>query len=230
MQKNNTIGLVVYVVLSVLLAVVGGLMLFTTQELITSIVYEYSIYGLGGLFLLCGLYFIIKYFTKQEYYNLSNYGFTFGVVLIVAGILVVVNRLIIESYINMFLIITSLILGTTDFQYSLSMKHTRFNGYIGGIIVAVISVAGSILMLWDYMKWVSNKSNIYFGFLMTVGIFSLITLLLTFISLKRDNREKDKAAIRNLEDDPGKANIDNVTGDDVEDSVFETNSSNENND
>ena len=126
--------------------------------------------------------------------------------------------------------ITSLILGTTDFQYSLSMKHTRFNGYIGGIIVAVISVAGSILMLWDYMKWVSNKSNIYFGFLMTVGIFSLITLLLTFISLKRDNREKDKAAIRNLEDDPGKANIDNVTGDDVEDSVFETNSSNENND
>ncbi|MCF0129206.1 MAG: hypothetical protein HUJ70_11560 [Pseudobutyrivibrio sp.] len=219
-KTASNFGLILHILISLVLIAVGCLMIFIKSPIINNILYEYSVYGVVAAAAVTGIAFIVRYFVKDEYKHISNYGFTKGVFLVVVSAALMVNATEAASYIDIFFNCLALVIGTIIFQEALSMKYMKNSAWGLALFMALVIIAASIVMIMNVNNFVSTKSIVYYGYLIASGALSLVSLLMNLFSAKKDFKnnqtlpETNNESVLSVESDNVNADFNTVTDND----------------
>ena len=219
-KTASNFGLILNILISLVLIVAGCLMIFIKSPIINDILYEYSVYGVVAAAAVTEIAFIVRYFVKDEYKHISNYGFTKGVFLVVVSAAFMVNATEAASYIDIFFNCLALVIGTIIFQEALSMKYMKNSAWGLALFMALVIIAASIVMIMNVNNFVSTKSIVYYGYLIASGALSLVSLLMNLFSAKKDFKnnqtlpETNNESVLSVESDNVNADFNTVTDND----------------
>ncbi|MBQ5430539.1 MAG: DUF308 domain-containing protein [Lachnospiraceae bacterium] len=201
--SRNFSAMMIIVMLSILFVLMGSLMTFL--EGMKSI---YFCYVTAGFFLLGGAWLSIRYFVKEEYRQITNYDFSFGVLMLLGGVLLCIRaKDILPAF---FVLLGALLLVEAVFllQFAIMMKIRE--SAPGSILIFAFAAAVtslSLLILLDPDQILEQASMIrwfYIG-VMIAGILGLLSLLIVGVTSGRAAKETSLAeeeAIEEKEPDP----------------------------
>ncbi|QFJ55570.1 DUF308 domain-containing protein [Pseudobutyrivibrio xylanivorans] len=235
--KDSKVALVAHIVTSLVFIALGVCLLTLDASLISTIAYSFSVLAVGILFIVFGAWYMIKYFFNHEYIKLTNYGFTMGVILVIIGAIFIFQANYISAYIDALVCIIGIILGAVMLQQSFALFHiqrgTWFLSLIFGLATVGVSIAILVLTPWKFFDG-TIYSCVY---MIVVGGLSLFSLLLMGIGLHDHKKDSDRNYSRNMEDSPLSAkkasdesifedepfvdNVETVSLNETEDSLFE---------
>lgn len=201
--KTSKAGLIAHILTSILFLGIGIclLVLSSYTDLISEVVYSFSIVAIGILFICFGAFYMIKYFFNQEFRKISNYGFTMGVILVIIGSVFIFKSVDISTFIDSIICLIGVILGSVMLQNAFALFHIDRSSWFISLIFAIASIAFSIYLL-------VNRCQFFVGeilpsvFLICVGALSLISLLMMSLGLKDSKKIAQKLYERNLDEAP----------------------------
>jgi len=210
--KESKAGLAAHIIGALAFLAVGICLLVLDASFIEKLVYSFSVLGIGILFIIFGVYYMIKYFFNHEFVRVSNYGFTMGVILMIIGSVIIFKADHISSFIDALVCLIGFIFGAIMLQQSFALFHMqRFTWFIS-LVLGAATIASSVYLLMENAKFFTGEfiSAVY---LVTVGGVSLFSLILMALGLNGHKKDSNKIYKRNVEDSP--------LGSQVDDSIFE---------
>lgn len=207
--KDSKAGLIANIIGAIAYLAVGICLLTLNVEIISKVVYSFSILGFGILFVCFGMYYMIKYFFNHEFTRITSYGFTMGVILVVIGAVFVVNANVVSTFIDALVCLIGVVFGAIMLQQSFALFHIQRGSWFLSLILGAATIAASIYILLTPIKIFDG--NVYAStYLIVVGACSLFSLLLMVIGLKDHKKDSNRNFNRNMEDSPisGKSKVD----------------------
>ena len=211
--KDSKAGLIANIIGAIAYLAVGICLLTLNTDIISKVVYSFSILAFGILFVCFGMYYMIKYFFNHEYTRITSYGFTMGVILVVIGAVFVVNADVVSAFIDALVCLIGVVFGAIMLQQSFALFHIQRGSWFLSLILGIATIAASVYILLTPMQIFAGDlyASIY---LIVVGAFALFSLLLMVIGLRDHKKDSNRNYKRNIEDSPiGKNKMD--------DSIFE---------
>ncbi|SDW06372.1 Short repeat of unknown function [Lachnospiraceae bacterium KHCPX20] len=175
-NNRNFSAMMIVVMLSILFVVMGALMTF-----LSGMESVYFCYVMAGFFLLGGAWLSIRYFVKEEYLHITNYDFSFGILMLISGVLLCVRaKDLLPGY---FVLLGILLLVEAVFLLQFAIMTKTLQGGEVWLVILLFSllVAGLslfVLLKTDYI--LSNTSLLkkcYIG-VMIAGILGLVSFLI----------------------------------------------------
>lgn len=161
---------------SVVFLVLGGLLLFVPK--ITPAILCYS---LAGGIMGIGVILIVRYFMTEAYKNIQSYGFSFGVLLILCGSIILARTTILSEYLYTALGALMLAASVFKLQNALDLKAIRdAYWWIWLLIAFVFAIFATVIIVNPFSD---KKTLAQFASVLVLidGIISLIgTLYLAF--------------------------------------------------
>ncbi len=177
-ENSNFTGMMAVVMISVLFLVIGGIMIFFPQVHIMNFVYV-----MGGFLLVAGAWEIVRYFIREEYRNIANFDFSAGVILLIAGCVLIVRAEAAAAFIYMIFGALVLVLGVTLLQHTFALKALKSAGWVVTLILSAALVLFSAAILLDYNGMFSTGLLTYY-LLAGSGLLGLLSLLCVGIRIR----------------------------------------------
>ena len=194
-ENSNFTGMMGVVMISVLFLVIGGVMIFFPQINLMSFVYV-----MGGFLLVAGAWEIARYFLREEYRNIANFDFSVGVILLMAGVVLIVRAEAASAFVYMMFGTLVLILGVTLLQHTFALHALKSMGWIVTLILSAALVLFSAAMLLDYNGLFSTGLLTYY-LLAASGLLGLISLFCVGLRIRHFERDMMVQKKRDLDDD-----------------------------
>lgn len=195
-QDNpNVVGNIAIVFMSILLIAVGCIMLFTDAVRMI-----YFCYGAGACLLVWGIWMISRYFLHKEFQRTTNYGFSVGTLVVILGAIDLIRAQDIADSIPNYLGILVLIEGVVMLQNTVQLKNLHGDLWIVSLIFSLLSVAGSVVILLDIGNMITRYETAFYGILIMVGAFALLSLCFVGVRTKHYRKESKRELERNIEE------------------------------
>ena|GEM_PF-1939848 len=194
-ENSNFTGMMGVVMISVLFLVIGGVMIFFPQINLMSFVYV-----MGGFLLVAGAWEIARYFLREEYRNIANFDFSVGVILLMAGVVLIVRAEAASAFVYMMFGTLVLFLGVTLLQHTFALHALKSMGWIVTLILSAALVLFSAAMLLDYNGLFSTGLLTYY-LLAASGLLGLISLFCVGLRIRHFERDMMVQKKRDLDDD-----------------------------
>lgn len=156
--------------LSSIIFVIVGLFLFIKPDTTISIIS----YVTGGILLFMGLFNIYKYFSSYSNLNLFSFDLSYGVLLFIAGLFLIIDTNIFSKVINIILGIWIIINSVIKFQYALVLKKVNNNDWTYTVLVSLLSFIWGIVLIINPLKSALALTQI-------IGIFIIVYAVLDII-------------------------------------------------
>ncbi len=194
-SSNEAIYLVAMI--SILLILVGAAMTF-----VPDMKGEFFAYAAGAVFLIAGLFSIIKYLVKEEYRIASNYDFSLGVLLAILGIAAIVRADEMAAAIPVYAGLLVLVNAVIFLQYTVQLKIVKAEGWwFVTLIVTILLTLVSLESLLEVIKLFKKNPGAFYIVLMVVGAIGLLWILIVSLRTKKFLKNEFEMSQRNLEED-----------------------------
>ena len=160
-QKVGVVSIVTAIVFGVL-----GLILMTNPELVLSVIF----YVLGAIFLIVGIFKLFSYFMERGQYNLQNQDLAFGIIAIIAGLVVIFAKDTITGLLAIVIGVWIIYIGLVRLGLAINLRRTKSEFWITVAVIAAIIIFCGIYML-VYPQAVAT----------TIGLIMLIYAVLDLI-------------------------------------------------
>ena len=195
-QDNpNVVGNIAIVFMSILLIAVGCIMLFTDAVRMI-----YFCYGAGACLLVWGIWMISRYFLHKEFQRTTNYGFSVGTLVVILGAIDLIRAQDIADSIPNYLGILVLIEGVVMLQNTVQLKNLHGDLWLVSLSFSLLSVAGSVVILLDIGNMITRYETAFYGILIMVGAFALLSLCFVGVRTKHYHKESKRELERNIEE------------------------------
>ena len=185
-QAKKLRGAVVRIIFSAASILVGALLLFVKQiELIT------LGYVLSSALVVGGIYLATAFFVSGAYKKLNDYRFAAGVLLLVLGCCGLFRASDVADRMEFYIGLAVLVLSSVMLQGAVQMRALGCRGlFIAELVMTVLTAAAAIVVL-THMDFIVGKIQNFPGAaLLAAGLFSLVTLLLSYIGLKSSEKRQ----------------------------------------
>lgn len=137
------------VMVSIVYIAFGAITLFVNQESLSAFVKS-----VGVVFIIVGGFQMLTYFFKKSYLIASDFGFSLGLLYVVAGIAIFFKPvLILENYATIFAACVILD-GSIKLQYSMNLLRLNDDRWLKFTIVsAALTILATLLILFDMGKF-----------------------------------------------------------------------------
>ena len=177
-------GTAIQILVSLICIISGAILKFVPQVRMDILCYIFCV-----VLILAGAFAILRFFMAEGYKELQNYNFSIGLFFILLGCIGLIRTENIIQGITGYMGMISMVLGIVILQGMVQLRVLRNPLWIAELILAVVSLTGSLFVLLD----VTVVSNVIDGFsfwvFMIVGGLSLISLLLVWIGIKGDKKQ-----------------------------------------
>ena len=151
--------------------VIVGLFLFikpdTTISLISCVI--------GGILLITGLSHVYRYFSNNDKHSVFGFNLSYGVLLIIAALFLIIDTKLFSKVINIILGIWIITSSVTKFQYSFALKKMGKKDWIYTALISFIMFIWGITLLINPFKSALAITQI-------IGIFLIIYSILDIIN------------------------------------------------
>ena len=143
---------------------------------------------------------ISRYFLHKEFQRTTNYGFSVGTLVVILGAIDLIRAQDIADSIPNYLGILVLIEGVVMLQNTVQLKNLHGDLWIVSLIFSLLSVAGSVVILLDIGNMITRYETAFYGILILVGAFALLSLCFVGVRTKHYYKESKRELERNIEE------------------------------
>ncbi|MQN00752.1 MAG: hypothetical protein DUD27_07320 [Lachnospiraceae bacterium] len=196
--NRNYAAMMAVVIISVLLIIVGAILAIDHAFPAVGFIYVMSGFAIIG-----GCWLVLRFFMKEEYMSVSNYDFSTGILLILAGVLLILQARAVAGHLIYVLGAILIVLGVCILQFFLQCAFMRgpFSAFLNFVFAAAVICLGAAFFLVDTPTIFANLTYFYLG-VMFAGILGILALMITFIRSVKYERWLNLSAKRNKEDEP----------------------------
>ncbi|WP_405376770.1 hypothetical protein [Pseudobutyrivibrio sp.] len=178
----------------------GICLLVLNADSVSDMIYSFASIAVGACFICFGAYYMIKYFFKQEYKSICNYGFTMGVILAIIGSGFLFLSNVVVVFLDFIIIFAGALLGTIMLQQSFALFYMRKATWFLSFLFGACSIAASIYFGF-FEKIVFFSGNLipclYF---IIIGGLSLLSMLLMVIGIHGHKKEANVKPVKHTEE------------------------------
>ena len=151
------------------LLIILGLFLFFQPEATISII----AYTIGGIIIISGVGTLYKSIKKNQTTGF-NLELTLSVIMIIAGLIVILNKEALASLFPLILGIWMIISSTTKLQYAFTLKTMNNQSWISTLIIALLMMLWGILLIFNPFKGALALTKL-------IGLFIIVYSILNTI-------------------------------------------------
>lgn len=146
-------------------------------------------YIVAALVVVLGIVFIVRYFVKRQFEQLTNFGFSAGAFSVIIGVMVfVASGAGAMDYFYVLIGIMTLLVGVVMLQQAIQMIIIKRPTWIGVLIAALLVIVGSILVLIDVGGAASADKMEYIVMLVS-GVLAIASMIITRVGVKQYETE-----------------------------------------
>lgn len=195
---------------SLFLMIIGIMMIIYPDEIISIIS---IVIGIG--IIIAGILAFLKYFRESKEQDFFRFDLIYGVISILAGTLLIVNPKAVASILPLVLGIWMVINSVIKVQYALTLKQYGNTSWAKAMILALITLAGGILLVFNPFEGAAILTQIIGAILVTYAIIDIIDAYMIRKNLKAFTETVQEAFDRRGE------RIETAFDDDVTDATYE---------
>ena len=150
--------------------VIVGLFLFIKPDTTISLIS----YVIGGILLIIGLSHIYRYFSSNDKLSVFGFSLSYGVLLIIAGLFLIIDTKLFSKIINIVLGIWIITSSVTKFQYSFALKRVKNKDWLPTMIVSLI------MFIWGFTLLI-NPFSAALAITQIIGIYLIIYSILDIV-------------------------------------------------
>lgn len=151
--------------------IIIGLFLFIKPNTTISLIS----YVIGGVLLITGVSHIYRYFSNNDKLSVFSFNLSYGVLLIIAALFLIIDTKLFSKVINIILGIWIITSSVTKFQYSFALKKMANKDWIYTAIISFIMLIWGVTLLINPFKSALAITQI-------IGIFLIIYSVLDIIN------------------------------------------------
>ena len=193
-RNSNFTGMMSIIMISVLFLLIGGMMMF-----VSSMHLAYFCYVTGGIFLTGGVWLILRYFIKSEYHQITNYDFSLGTLITIAGICILIRANDLTGYFYVILGALLLIQAVVLLQYAIQLKGMRGKSWSFTFILSLLFILFSVFILTDFKHIFTTNMKLLYILLLVAGVLGLLCLIMVAIRSYQFKKEMKMTQERNQE-------------------------------
>lgn len=190
------------------------ILLGLAKLLVTGFDSVYLIDIAGVLLLICGIVLIVKYFMSKSYQDITKYGFSAGVLSVIAGVCMLVRAKEISAYFSLFLGICILLTSIIKLQNAVDLKGMEQKSWLVFLLIAIAFLAASVYIVLDpFGKNISETEYIYYILIAdgAVNIVGTCYLAMTIRKIhKQSVRKPEESDLEEKEEKDPQAEADPV--------------------
>ncbi len=195
---------------SLFLMIIGIMMIIYPDEIISIIS---IVIGIG--IIIAGILAFLKYFRESKEQDFFRFDLIYGVISVLAGTLLIVNPKAVASILPLVLGIWMVINSVIKVQYALTLKQYGNTSWLKAMILALITLAGGILLVFNPFEGAAILTQIIGAILVTYAIIDIIDAYMIRKNLKAFTETVQEAFDRRGE------RIETAFDDDVTDATYE---------
>lgn len=176
---------------SIFLIVLGGLLLFKSEETIVTIAYI-----IGGALFALGVVALIRFIRYARKEVNSELDIIYGVVTIILGYLIIKNPKSLASIIPIVLGVSIVISSATKLQYALELKRDKNQLWTMTLIVAIISAICGAALIVNPFAGAEMITQIVGGFIIAYAVLDIISTM----TIKRNVTTLSRAIKQTVKD------------------------------
>lgn len=175
-EKKSGIGSGSVIAISIIYILLGLAMLFVPK-----IKEVYIVYVICAALIVVGIMLIVRYFMNSSFKDIQEFGFSGGVLAIVAGFCVMVRSASVAQAFGLFLGICILLTAILKLQNAVDLNSMENRSWLIFLIIALAFMVAAVWIILDPFNW-NQKSFDYIYYILVadgaVGLFS--TIYMTF--------------------------------------------------
>ena len=156
-----------------------------------------SIYliGIAGVILLViGIVLIVKYFVSGSYRDIGKYGFSIGVLGVIAGVCMLVRASEISVYFSLFLGICILLTSIIKLQNAVDLKGMDQKSWIVFLIIAIAFLAAAVYIVLDPFGTGISQTVYIYDILIADGAVNLVETCYLAMTIRKIAKHPAEAA------------------------------------
>ena len=156
-------------------ALLGLILLYNPNQVLTMVCY-----AVGGIFIVAGIIKVATYFMAKGKYDIYNLDFAFGIIAIIAGIIVIFAS---ETIIKMFAIVVGVWIiysGLVRLGLAIKLKKMKNDFWVTITVISIIVITFGLYMVIDSNVIVSTIGLIMFVY----GVLDLIQSIVYMKTIK----------------------------------------------
>ena len=163
---------VISIITSIIFGVLGIILISNPSDILTVLCYI-----LGGIFLVIGAFKVFSYFMGRGKYNLYNQDLAFGLIAIVAGLVVIFAKDTIMSIISIIVGIWVIYSGLVRLGLGIKLKKVKSEYWITVAVIAAIMITCGVYMI-------INQSVVYTAIGIIMLVYAVLDLVESVIYMK----------------------------------------------
>lgn len=175
------------IVTSCFFVVIGLFLILKPEPVITTISYI-----LGGIIMVTGLIFLIKYFSNREMYGIFSGDLIYGVMSTIFGLILILNPTALAKIVPFVLGVWIIISSVTKIQYSLQLKAYNNKAWIPTMIIAAITFCWGLLLLFNPFAGAMVITQVIGMFILIYAVLDLAEVFLIKKNLSDLKKEVHK--------------------------------------
>ena len=185
-ENPNIVGNIAIIFTSIIMILLGLVLIMCQQVKMI-----YFCYGAGGCLLLWGIWLISRYFLRREFRQTTNYGFSFGVLLVILGAVSLIRSKEIAASIPNYMGLMVLAMGVVMLQNTVQLKNLEGKTWVLSLIFSMSACFASVMILLDLWKVMSRWPVALYATLIATGACSLLSLI--FVAIRTSKYHKSVA-------------------------------------
>lgn len=188
-KKKLGAGRTVYIIIAEVLYVLLGVVL----RFIPGIELVHICYGLSILLIFAGIVFVVRYFMKESYRNLNEYGFSVGILGVILGICALIR---VELWVKSFLPVLGLallLMAVIKIQYAMDLKSMKDKLWILGLLFAALLTGGAVCVVIDPFKEEQTRLSLLCYQLILDGALGVVENIYLYIRLRIFERSRQES-------------------------------------
>lgn len=162
------------IITSLVFALLGLILMYNPEQVLTIICYI-----LGAIFIVVGGFKVVAYFMSKGKYDLYNYDFAFGIVAVLAGIIVIFASDLIIKILAIVIGIWIIYSGLVRLGLALKLRKAKSSFWISVAVISGLIIVCGLYMVIDSSVVVSTIGLVMliYGILDTIqGVLYMKTL------------------------------------------------------
>ncbi|MBR0144453.1 MAG: DUF308 domain-containing protein [Clostridia bacterium] len=187
-EKKKSTGMMVQLLVSIVAIVLGALLVFVPDMKAVTLCYIFC-----SALIVLGIVLAVRFFLGESFKRLNNYQFSVGIILVMLGICGLINAVKLSESLDLYMGILALVLGALMLESVVRLQAVNHPLWIPVLVIAVLTFAGAVPILAGISAILENVPNYTYWVLFIVGILNLVSMLLTWIGMRKTKKEEEKA-------------------------------------
>ena len=193
-------GVIANILAALAFLALGICLLVLNAESVRDLIYSFASIAVGACFIIFGAYYMIKYFFKQEYKSICNYGFTMGVILAIIGAGFLFMSNVVVVVLNFIVIFAGALLGTIMLQQSFALFYMRKAAWFLNFLFGVCAIAASVYFGFFEKKEFFSGQLIPCLYFIVIGGLSLLSMFIMGIGIHTHKKNGGAKVAKEVEE------------------------------